>query len=189
MNWLKSLFYTAESSKSKNKKMEMKNSMQNKFKHPLNAVAKDSVSGFQGVIIARNAHLYGCAQYGIAPQELTADGKPRDTEYFDESRIVIIDDKDAARGTDEYQYIFTIPLGSEVKDKVSGFKGKITLVVEQLHNCNQYYVAPPVDKDGKPQDGRWMDEGRLEIIGKGIDPKEVAAPKRGSEFSRDLPRV
>jgi hypothetical protein len=76
-----------------------------------------------------------------------------------------------------------------VEDKVSYFNGKVLLVLESLHNCNQYYVEPPVDKDGKPRDGRWFDEGRLEVKGRGISEEEVAAPKRGSLFSRDLPRM
>lgn len=162
--------------------------MQTSFKYQLNMVAKDIVSGFQGVIIARSAHLFGCAQYGLAPQELSSDGSPRKTEYFDESRIEVIDDTNALRGNDEYSNIFAIPLGKEVEDKVSGFKGKVLVVIENQHNCNHYYVEPSVDKDGKPRDGSWYDEGRLEVVGKGIKPEEVAAPKRGSVLNRDLPR-
>ncbi|MBX4152415.1 hypothetical protein [Paenibacillus lautus] len=162
--------------------------MQTKFKYPMKAVAKDEVSGFEGIIIARNAHLFGCAQYGLAPQELASDGSPKKTEYFDESRIQILDDSNAVVGEDEYKNIFAISLGAQVHDKVSGFEGKALVVIENLHNCNQYYVEPPVDKDGKPRDGQWYDEGRLNVIGKGIAPEEVAATKRGSVFSRDLPR-
>ncbi|OPH62186.1 hypothetical protein BC351_00635 [Paenibacillus ferrarius] len=81
-----------------------------------------------------------------------------------------------------------MPLGSEVKDKVSGFQGKALVIMENLHNCNQYYCEPAVDKCGKPQDGQWFDEGRLAFVSKGITPEEVAAPKRGAVFSRDLPR-
>jgi hypothetical protein len=162
--------------------------MQTKFKYPMNVTAKDTVSSFEGVIIVRNAHLFGCAQYGLAPKELSSDGSPRKTEYFDESRIEIINATNAAHGNDEYKDIFLIPMGTEVKDKVSGFQGKILMVVENMHNCNQYYVEPPVDKEGKPRDGQFFDEGRLEVVGKGITPEEVAAPKRGSVFSRDLPR-
>ncbi len=70
--------------------------MQTKFKYLLNVIAKDSVSSFEGVLIARNAHLFGCAQYGLAPKELASDGSPRKTEYFDESRIEILDAANAA---------------------------------------------------------------------------------------------
>lgn len=163
--------------------------MQIKFKYPMNVVAKDSISGFQGVIITRTAHLFGCAQYGLAPQELNAEGTPMQTQYFDESRIEIVSDTNAIHGKEEYEKIFTIPLGSEVEDKVSGFDGKVLVSVEHLHNCNQYYVEPPVDKEKKPREGQFFDEGRLTIQGKGIAPEEVAATKRGSAFSRDLPRV
>lgn len=162
--------------------------MTKQFKYPVNAVAKDTVSGFQGVIIARNAHLFGCAQYGLAPQELHSDGAPKNTEFFDESRIEIVDATNAVYGENRYSEIFAVSLGSEVEDKVSNFSGKVLLAVEYLHNCNQYYVEPPVDKDGKPQVGGWYDEGRLTIKGKGISEEEVAAPKRGSVFTRDLPR-
>jgi hypothetical protein len=167
---------------------EMYYIMQTKFKYPMNAIAKDTVSGFKGVIIARNAHLFGCAQYGLAPQELSSDGSPRQTEFFDEARIEIIDETNAVYGENDYDEIFSIPLGTEVEDKVIGFKGKVLVIVEYLHNCSQYYVEPPVDKDGKPQEGRWFDEGRLKVKGEGIKPEEVAAPKRGSVFARDLPR-
>lgn len=162
--------------------------MQTKFKYPMNAIAKDTISGFQGMIIARNAHLFGCDQYGLAPQELAADGTPRQTEFFDESRIEILDETNAVYGEDNYDEIFPIPLGKEVEDKVSGFKGKALMIVEYLHNCSQYYIEPPVDKDGKPQTGQFFDEGRLTVKGEGIKPEEVSSPKRGSAFSRDLPK-
>jgi hypothetical protein len=162
--------------------------MQTKFKYPMNVIAKDTISGYEGAIIVRNAHLFGCAQYGLAPQELASDGTPKKTEYFDESRIEILDETNAVYGENEYNKIFTVLLGSEVQDKVSGFEGKALVVIENLHNCNQYWVEPPVDKDGKPRDGQWFDEGRLTVVGKGITPEEVASPKRGSVFSRDLPR-
>lgn len=162
--------------------------MTKQFKYPMNAVAKDSISGFEGVIIARNAHLFGCAQYGLAPKELSSDGSPRATEYFDEARIIIVDEANAVYGEDNYDKIFAIPLGTEVEDKVSGFKGKVLMIVEYLHNCSHYFIEPPVDKDGKPQVGQFYDEGRLIVKGEGIKPEEVVAPKRGSVFSRDLPR-
>ena len=161
--------------------------MQTKFKYPMNVTAKDSISGFQGIIITRGAHLFGCAQYGLAPQELGSDGSPKKTEYFDESRIEILDSTKAANGDDDYNDIFSIPLGTEVEDKVSAFKGKALVIIESLHNCNSYYVEPSVDKQGKPRDGQWFDEGRLIVKGKGITPEEVESPKRGSVFSRDLP--
>lgn len=53
--------------------------------------AKDKITGFEGIIVAKVSYLFGCAQYGVAPTT-TTDGKVNDTHYFDEGRIEIIGD-------------------------------------------------------------------------------------------------
>jgi hypothetical protein len=73
-------------------------------------------------------------------------------------------------------------LGKKAKDKVTGFTGIITSKHFYLYGCAQYGVSPQVDKDGKIPDIRYFDEGRLEIIGEGIDPKSVQAEKPGCDF-------
>ena len=50
--------------------------------------AKDKITGFEGIIISKITYLYGCAQYGLAPE--VRDGKVGDTNYFDDGRIEII---------------------------------------------------------------------------------------------------
>lgn len=50
--------------------------------------AKDKITGFEGILIAKVTYLYGCDQYGIAPE--VRDGKIGDTTYFDEGRIEVI---------------------------------------------------------------------------------------------------
>jgi hypothetical protein len=49
--------------------------------------AKDKITGFEGILVARVEYLFGCNQYGIAPP--AKDGKVNDTHYFDEGRIEI----------------------------------------------------------------------------------------------------
>lgn len=77
--------------------------------------------------------------------------------------------------------------GDKVKDKVTGFEGTVTGVAEYLTGCRQVLIQPPV-KDGEFKDGRWMDDGRLEVTGtSGLDlserqrdggPQSNAAPIR-----------
>lgn len=55
-------------------------------------------------------------------------------------------------------------LGKTVKDRVSGMTGTVTSVSFDLFGCIQAAVSPPVDKDGKLPDGRWMDVNRLEVL-------------------------
>ena len=50
-----------------------------------------------------------------------------------------------------------------------------------MYGCNSIGLAPKIDKDGKVQDTRWFDEGRLEIIDdKGIAREEVMVEKKGA---------
>ena len=49
---------------------------------------------------------------------------------------------------------FTMNLGSEVKDKITGFKGIIRGRSQYLTGCNTYGVQHPKLKDNKPAD--WL---------------------------------
>lgn len=79
-------------------------------------------------------------------------------------------------------------LGKEAKDKITGFTGIITGKVIYLFGCNQYGITPKVDKkDCKTGSTEWFDEGRIEIIGKGVIPEEVKVKKNGGP-NRDCPK-
>lgn len=55
-------------------------------------------------------------------------------------------------------------LGKKVRDRVTGFAGVVTSVAFDLPGCIMATVTPDaLDKDGKVQDGRWLDVNRLEI--------------------------
>jgi hypothetical protein len=72
--------------------------------------------------------------------------------------------------------------GKEGRDKITGFTGIITAKCFYLYGCGQYLLTPKIDKDGKRQDSTWFDEGRIEIISEGINPKDVKAEKNGCEY-------
>lgn len=54
-------------------------------------------------------------------------------------------------------------LGKSGVDRVTGFAGTICSVSFDLFGCVQCVLTPPVDKDGKLQDGRWLDVNRILI--------------------------
>lgn len=55
--------------------------------------AKDKITGFEGIIIGKIIYLFGCHQYGIAPQGYDKEKGTRfETQWFDEGRIEIIGD-------------------------------------------------------------------------------------------------
>lgn len=154
------------------------------FKHDLGQQARDPISGFEGTIVGRAHHLYGCSQYGLAPR--IYEGKVLPTQYFDEDRIEIVGPGVVCDRPREFSQIFMHPLGKKARDKVTNFRGMLTYGVEYLHGCNQYGLTPEVDKDGKTQDSEQFDEGRIEIVGDGLTAKDVEAPRRGGP-NRDAP--
>ncbi len=78
-----------------------------------------------------------------------------------------------------------IELGMKAKDKITGFEGIITGHVKYLYGCDQYCLNSEA-KDGKLSDSGYFDEGRIEVIGRGILPEEVKGEKNGGE-NRDCP--
>lgn len=78
-----------------------------------------------------------------------------------------------------------INLGLKAKDKITGFEGILTGRAQYLYGCDQYCIVPPA-RDGKVGEVQWFDEGRIEITGKGISPKDVQVQKPGGP-QRDCP--
>jgi len=59
---------------------------------------------------------------------------------------------------------FIFSNGDKVVTKMTGFKGIIDARADHINGCNRYSIQPPVDKDGKMQDGFWFDEADLEVV-------------------------
>lgn len=76
--------------------------------------------------------------------------------------------------------------GRKVKDRITGFTGVVTGVVNYISGCNQALIAPPVGADGKLPDSQWFDVQRLEVVSdetitldNGATPGcDMAPPKR-----------
>jgi hypothetical protein len=59
---------------------------------------------------------------------------------------------------------FKFNLGSEVKDKVTGYKGIVRARTEYLTGCNTYGCQSTKMKDNKPDEWVWFDEGGLTLV-------------------------
>lgn len=51
---------------------------------------KDKITGFEGIVVARVEHLYGCIRCSVQPEKLNKDGKPIENQYFDEPQLDLI---------------------------------------------------------------------------------------------------
>jgi hypothetical protein len=72
--------------------MSLQNTKNPDFQFFLGDKAKDLITGYEGIIICRSQYLTNCNTYGLKSIELK-DGVPRDTEWFDEPHIVLIEEK------------------------------------------------------------------------------------------------
>ncbi len=59
-------------------------------------------------------------------------------------------------------------LGTEVKDRVSGFRGIVISETKYLQGCTRMSVQPPVKKDGTLPDPKHFDEPDLMVVGSGV---------------------
>lgn len=58
----------------------------------LGSRVKDSFTGFSGIATGRTDWLFGCSRICIEPTELK-DGKPIESVWVDEQRVVVIDEQ------------------------------------------------------------------------------------------------
>ena len=63
--------------------------------------AKDPITGFEGVVIARTQWLHGCARVTLQPQSLTNDGRPTEAHTFDELQLVLVERDAMKKATPE----------------------------------------------------------------------------------------
>ena len=57
----------------------------------------------------------------------------------------------------------TIPLGSTVRDTISGLEGVVTGRSEYLYTTPQVLLTPKTVNEGVPVAGTWLDEKRVTI--------------------------
>jgi hypothetical protein len=86
-----------------------------------------------------------------------------------------------------------ISIGCRVTDTINGFTGLTTGRLEYLNGCRQFLVKPEkLNKDGKPEEGIWIDEQNLRFEMKVLNDPFADSPKptRGGpdRAERDLPR-
>lgn len=72
-----------------------------------------------------------------------------------------------------------LELGSEGRDRITGFTGILTARHTYITGCDQYSMTPnALNKEGDLKEGYQFDEGRIVIIGAGISVKEVQKDKK-----------
>jgi len=136
--------------------------------------ARDSITGFEGVVIGFTDYLHNCRRPILQPKTLK-DGKPIDNRSFDLPSVELV-----ARGDGSYQPPPPRPfgLGDVVRDKVTGFEGVLVSRTEWSNGCDRYSVQSTQMHEGKPIDAEGFDGIALELV-KSASPKPAAVKAGG----------
>lgn len=67
----------------------------------LGDLARDTVTGFTGIVVCRTEWLNGCWRTTLQPRGVTADGKTYPSETFDEFQLEVVEPRRFALGSKE----------------------------------------------------------------------------------------
>lgn len=86
-------------------------------------------------------------------------------------------------------------LGYKAKDKVTGYEGTVISVSFDLFGCVQIALKPAMNKEGKVEEGIWIDVNRITLIetekGRVMDLPEfehVKIPQKYTKGPAEKPR-
>lgn len=144
------------------------------FKHPLGVLARDLISGYEGVVTARVEWYYGCLRYSLQAPGLK-DGKPIEEIQIDEDQLKILN-TELIPGEPREGTPFELESRARVRDVLTGYEGVITGRMQWLYSGNRYVVQSQALHDGKPVDSIVRHAKQLEVLGAG---QAVGAIKGG----------
>ena len=133
----------------------------------LGDLARDIITSFEGVVLARTTFLHGCDRLYLAPRALTPDGKPIEPTSFDDKRLVPVE-----RGVVAVEVPTPrLPMGAMARDTITGFEGRIVGIQRHMTGVVFYTLEPTSLKaDGDLRDAQPFEEERIAII------QEMAVP-------------
>lgn len=138
--------------------------MADSFKYKLGTLVRDKITLYEGLIIGRTEWIYSCKRYILQAQGIR-DGKAMLDITVDEDSMEMM----APSAEDFVPGEFLYELGSEARDRLTGYEGKITGRTNWLYGVNRYEVqAAKLKEDGSPYPARGVTELGLELV--------VAAP-------------
>lgn len=134
----------------------------------LGDIAKDTITGFQGVVTARTTWLSNVDRLTINPQTVK-DGKPVESRGFDETQCERVGKGNVEVIPVERSRDRVAP-GDTVRHQLSGLEGVVTAVTVWLEGCCIIQVQPRELKDGLPVDPSGFDERMLSLVAKKNPP-------------------
>ena len=143
----------------------------------LGYMVKDKVSGITGVAVSRATYLNGCVQYSIQPQ-VKKDDKLPDQVKIDEQQLVKmlrISNPTPSKAEKSFKML------EQIKDPVTGTKGKVTAVCVYLDGTVRYGYQPKIKRNATETQMFWQDSEVLVSEKKPPTKKKVKKPPGGPQ--------
>ena len=141
-------------------------------------IAKDDLTGFEGVVIGRTHWLSNCDRLTLQPQSLDKEGQPAKSNSFDITHCQLVK-KGAVHVTPPQGDMHPeLALGDTAKDTITGFEGVITARSKWMSACDRLVLQPTnLKDDGQPKESHGFDATSCVLVSK----KDPPAPpeKRG----------
>lgn len=118
--------------------------------------AEDRVTGFRGRLVGVAEYATGCNQVQLQPSAAD-DGSYVDPEWFDDQRIVYVDD--TKRGVDTDEDV----LGYKASDLFTGFEGYVMGRIEYEEGEVHLLITPRSQNGSKFISGRWIHRRRVRL--------------------------
>jgi heat shock protein HspQ len=126
----------------------------------LGDTARDTISGYEGVVTAIADHLTGCTRVEISQSE----SQIASSEWFYAEQLTT-DVEDLERDfTHDVVTDTDLQLGQRVRDSVTGYEGHIITITYELFNCPRVLVQT----GGEDKETEGFDRPRIEALGDGV---------------------
>ncbi len=148
---------------------------------------RDIYTQFEGIATSRTEWLHGCDRVSINPTTLDKDGKVRERETFDDTRVELVE-RGAEGSAGRYNEATIINLGDRVKDVRTGFEGIACAKTEYLHDSPGITIEPTeLSEDGKCRETLTVSLARIRLVKS--QPVLVAAASETKKTGGPRPEI
>jgi hypothetical protein len=141
-------------------------------------IAKDELTGFEGVVIGRTHWLTNCDRLTLQPQAVDKEGQPSKSNSFDITHCRLVKKGVIACSTFQANMRPELALGDIARDAITGFEGVIIARAKWMNASDRLVLQPKTLKDdGQPRDNHGFDAPSCVLVSKKDPP--APAEKRG----------
>ncbi len=153
--------------------------MEQDIKIGLGDVARDKISGFEGVVTGVADFLHACHRLQLQPAKVDDEtGKPKATAFFDSPQLELV-----KKGNYKSSLIedHDIELGDLAVDCITKFEGVVVTMTRYMDMATRVSIQPSRlnEKTGLPTEAYTFNAGSLDIVKKGTFKPEVVETKEG----------